>query len=104
MKRMYAGRPGITFTTTPLGFSSGGGGTARFSEEEYRESGRAEDAGILGTQNDVLNEPGFVFSLVLQHTQVISGNGRLGRRLGCKTNDNPFTGLTRSGLNTFHKE
>lgn len=48
---------------------------------------------ILDTQNDVLNEPGFIFSLVLQHSQVISENGRLGCRLGCETNRAALTGL-----------
>lgn len=91
MKRMYAGRPGITLTTTPLGFSSGGGAqliSVGLTWKERRESRKPEDAGILDTQNDVLDEPGFIFPLVLQHAQVISGNGRLGRWLGCETNSN----------------
>lgn len=91
MKRMYAGRPGITFTTTPLGFSSGGG-RQRISVAlllSLRPPGgmrsrRAEGAGILDTQNDVLDQPGFVLSLVLQHAEEIPGNGRAGRRLGCR--------------------
>lgn len=35
------------------------------------------------TQNDVLNEPGFVLSLVLQHAEVIFGNGGRRRLLRC---------------------
>lgn len=35
------------------------------------------------TQNDVLNELGFILSLVLQHSEVIFGNGWCGRLLGC---------------------
>lgn len=91
MKRMYAGRPGIMLTTTPLGFSSGGrtqlvSVALLFSLLPLEGIKRKpEAAGILDTQNDVLNEPGFVFSLVLQHAEVISGDGRLGW-LGCETN------------------
>ncbi len=38
------------------------------------------------TQNDVLNEPGFILSLVLQHAEVIFGNGRRRRLLRCERN------------------
>lgn len=38
------------------------------------------------TQNDVLNEPVFVLSLVLQHAEVIFGSGRRRRLLRCVRN------------------
>lgn len=38
----------------------------------------------LITQDDVLNEPGLVFPLVLQHAQVLFGDDGCGRPLGCR--------------------
>lgn len=53
----------------------------------------------VNTQNDVLNEPGFVLSLVLQHAEVVFGNGRRRRLLRCVRN---VTVTNTEGFDSFY--
>lgn len=71
-------------TTTPLGFRSVNStneeeGSARNMKHIVLPWTSGADA---NTQDDVLNEPGLVLPLVLQHAEVVFRNDGSGRPLG----------------------